>query len=257
MAKKLILVLYPSNNIPKPKVIHLIIESMSYKIFFLCNKLKEPERYISLLKQITDNNITNYEIVSYYWSDDITTEFKKEWVKTDTAMITHGRPMTTHPLTNGEISLFMNYLTCLKNIRDSNTHGLFFIFESDVIFKGDFFKHVNELIDIVRNRDDWDIVNIGEGACNQLARERVEGRFDIYRERINRCAEGILWSYNGICKFIETFSLTNDIDGPIDTKMDYFSTDMNALNIFWSHPPLVFQGSVKRIFKSHMHHRNF
>jgi GR25 family glycosyltransferase involved in LPS biosynthesis len=230
---------------------------MSYKIFFLCNKLKEPERYESLLKQIAENNITNYEIVSYYWSDDITPEFKNEWVKTDTAMITHGRAMAKHPLTNGEISLFMNYITCLKNIKDSNKDGLFFIFESDVFFKKEFSNYISELIRIVENRDDWDTVNIGEGACKQLARGRVEGIFDIYRERINRCAEGILWSYRGICKFLDTFSLTNDIDGPIDTKMDYYSTDKGALNIFWSHPPLVFQGSVKKLFKSHMHDRTF
>ena len=95
-------------------------------------------------------------------------------------------------------------------------------------------------------------MNIGEGACNQLPRDRIEGNLDIYKETINRCAEGIIWNYKSICKFLDLFGETTDIDSPIDTKMDYYSEIKKCFNIFWSHPPLLYQGSVKRIFNSYL-----
>lgn len=225
---------------------------MTYSIYFICNKNKEEERYASLQRQIDNLALSNYKIVSYSWADTITSEFKNEWVKTDTAMILHGRPMSKNPLNNGEISLFVNHIECLKEIKKTQKEGIFLICESDVIFKNEYIKYIDELIKKLSVRDDWDIVNIGEGACNQLPKNRVEGILDIYKESINRCTEGLIWNYRSICNFLDLFAETNDIDGPFDTKIDYYSQHLKCFNLFWSHPPLVYQGSVKHMFKSYL-----
>ena len=225
---------------------------MNYNIYFICNKEKEESRYNNINQQITNIGIQNYRVVSYSWADNITEEYRNQWVKSDTAMRTHGRTMDKTPLNNGEISLFINYISCLKEIRENFNDGIFIIFESDVIFKDEYKIYIDTLINRLSERNDWDIVNIGEGACKQLPKNRVEGKLDIYKQRINRCAEGIIWNYKAICKFLDKFYETNDIDSPIDTKMDYYSEHMGCLNIFWSHPPLVFQGSIKCMFKSHL-----
>lgn len=237
----------------RPKVFYLFIyNNMSYHLYFICNKDKEESRYNFIHSQIINLDLDNYKIVSYYWADDITHEFRKQWVKSDTAMRTHGRTMLEKPLNNGEISLFMNHISCLKEIRETFTEGIFIIFESDVIFNKEYMIYIGELINKLSKQNNWDIVNIGEGACNQLPVNRIDGKLDIYKESINRCTEGIIWNYRSICKFLELFAETNDIDSPIDTKMDYYSEHMGCFNIFWSHPPLISQGSVKGKFKSHL-----
>ena len=78
--------------------------------YFLCNKDKEPDRYNSLVKQIKELDINNYSFFSYIWGDEITSELRNKWVKSDTSMRYHNRDMITKPLSNGEISLFLNHI---------------------------------------------------------------------------------------------------------------------------------------------------
>ena len=206
--------------------------------YFLCNKDKEPDRYNSLVKQIKELDINNYSFFSYIWGDEITSELRNKWVKSDTSMRYHNRDMITKPLSNGEISLFLNHIECLKQIKENYQSGYFLICESDVIFKDNFNNNLNTIFNLINNKNDIDIINIGSGNGTDLPKS----------EPIK--SEGIIWTYNGVCKFLEYFERTLDIDGPIDTKMDVFSEHIGGFNIYWVHPSLVYQGSVIGIFKS-------
>ena len=213
--------------------------------YFICNPEKEPERYHSIVKQINEINMTEYTFSCFFWGNDITPEIRKQWCKSDISMKYHGRNMTSCPLNNGEISLFLNHIYCLKEIRKKYTKGNFCIFESDVIFNDFYNTKLQKVLEISKEFTDIDIINIGTG-CEK---HNFSKNMTLHKEKRNRCMEGIIWTYHGICKFLDYFEKENDIDAPIDTKIDVLSEYIVGFNIYWANPSLVYQGSICGIFK--------
>lgn len=214
-------------------------------IFFLVNPGYEPERYKSVIEIVQNQKFSNYTLFTHTWGCEITESMRSHHCKTDTTMRYHGRNMETNPLSNGEISLFLNHIECLRNIRSSFSEGLFLIFESDVLLNDNFEENLKKVITMSRNYT-WDIINIGEGNAADLPKSRpIENSLQLYHEKINRCSEGILWNYNAVEKFLDYYEKTCDVDGPIDTKMDVFSEFVGGFDIYWAQPPLVYQGSVR------------
>lgn len=219
--------------------------------YFLCNKEKEQDRYNFIVKQTKELNINNYTVFTHIWGDEITPELYTKWVKTDNSMKYHNRSMITNPLKNGDVSVVLNYIECLKQIRDNYKSGYFLLCESDIVFKNDFNNNINIVFNLINQKNDIDIINIGAGNGMDLPKsETIKPVLSLYKEKINRCCEGVIWTYNGVCKFLEYFEKKSDIDGPIDTIMDVYSEYVGGFNIYWAHPPLVYQGSVSGIFKS-------
>jgi len=213
--------------------------------FFVCNEVFEPNRFKFIKEQIEDMKLENYHFVSSTWSNDITPEIRNEWVKSDTSMLCHGRNWINSPLRNAEISLFFNHLECLKKIRKEYDSGLFVIFESDVIFEPNYLANLETVISLLD--DNIDCVNIGYG--HRMNPKNPKDTLSLYHTNLNKCAEGILWTYKGICRFLDEFEKKNDIDAPFDTKMDVMSNN-KVFSIYWAHPPLVKQGSIFGKFKS-------
>jgi hypothetical protein len=224
---------------------------MSVKIFILCNKEREPERYQFQQEQIEKHTLENCTFFTHCWSNDITKEMRDMYCKTDTAMRTHGRNMKSQPLRNTEISLFLNWIECLRQIKREYSDGLFLILEADAILIHNFSELLRSLVDLVNEISDWDIVNIGEG-CGPCQKNKVFPSLTISKQTRNRCTEGVLWNYKSICKFLELFNETTDIDAPIDVKIDYYSFRLKKINIYWSQPFLAHQGSKSNKFKSNV-----
>jgi hypothetical protein len=227
------------------------------KIYFLCNKDKEPDRYNFLIKQIDNLNLQNYEFFNYIWGTDITDTIRKKYCKSDYTMHLHGRSMITNPLSNGEISLFLNYIECLRKIRKEYINGIFIIMESDVIFYDDFNKNLMKLLNSIKLLNtEWDIINIGNTKSwfkiDQCYKNTpiIINNIKFYKEKINRCAEAIIWNYQSVCKFLDYFDEKTDIDGPIDTKIDVLSDFLGRFNIYWNEPTFITQGSICNIFKT-------
>lgn len=216
---------------------------MLKKTFVLCNKEKESDRYNNLLKEFNKVNL-NHEYFTYIWKDEINNEIRNKYTKTDYSMAFHGRSMKNKPLTNGEISLVLNYIECLKYIKNNYNDGLFLIVESDIFFKTDFSVNLNKILQSIKDLDTWDIINVGQGA-NQIptGRKQLLNNIEFYKEPINRFAEGIIWNYNSICKFLDYFMKNEDINGPIDTIMDVYSEHIKNFNIYWTIPSIIYQGS--------------
>ena len=221
-------------------------------IYFLVNPEYEPDRHASICNIIDSEKLPNVTLFTHLWGCDITPEMRKEHVKSDTSMRYHGRNMIHNPLSNGEISLFLNHIECLRSIRSTHRDGTFILFESDVLIYSNFWENLEQVLALGESVD-WDIINIGEGNGNDVPKsEPIRPYLHLYKEERNRCTEGIVWSYKGICKFLEYYEETLDIDCPFDTKMDVLSEVYGKFNIYWSHPPLVYQGSVRRIFPSYL-----
>lgn len=221
--------------------------------YFICDEHKEPDRYASIIKQINELKLTNYSFFTHIWGTEITPEIYKKWVKTDTSMKFHGRNMITNPLKNADVSLVLNHIECLKNIRKYYTSGYFCIFESDVLFRSTYNNDLENVLEMAREKNDIDIINIGFGVGTQYpTNEPIKNSLSLYKEKINRCTEGVIWTYSGICNFLNYFDKRSDVDGPIDTILDVYSEYIGGFNIYWAHPSLVYQGSVTGMFKSHV-----
>ena len=225
--------------------------------FILVNPQKEPERYAHLVAQIKTVHLPRVSFFHHIWGDEITEDIRLEYCKSDTAMKLHGRNKETEPLSNGEVSLFLNHIECLKKIRRDHTDGLFVIMESDVIFHAGFEQKFAVLLAAVAELPNWDIVNIGNTKSwmrkkHYKAVPIVIHGVKFYREKINRCAEAIVWNYRSVCKFLDYFEETGDIDSPIDMKMDVFSEFQGNFTIYWNEPTFISQGSIDHTFKSHL-----
>lgn len=228
------------------------------KIYIIVNKKNEEARYDNLIKQLQIHNIKNYEFIDHTWGSEITEEIRNEYVKSDFSMRRHGRSMKEKPLSNGEISLFLNHIECLTNIKNKFDDGIFLILESDALFTDNFNMNLQEVIQNSACINDWDIINIGAGQKKYMASlgypktKAINVKStNFYKENINRCTEALIWNYAAVEKFLTTFYTNKDIDGPIDTKLDVFSST-NDFNIYWCNPELVYQGSIFNVFKSHL-----
>jgi hypothetical protein len=221
---------------------------MVHQIYFIVHQEREPDRYDALIKSIKYLNLQNYKIMAPCWSTDITPELRKERAYSFRAMNLHGRPHQygAPELSSGEISLFLNYLACLEDIRANFTDGTFIIFESDALFTHDFNASLARVMEIAQGVN-WGTINIGQGEGN--VPPNVQPGLNLYRSWGNKCAEGIIWNYKSVCKFLDYCTV---LDGPIDCKIDVFSQYDGGPPIYWAHPPLVMQGSIHKVFKSHL-----
>ena len=57
------------------------------------------------------------EYFTFIWKDQITQEIRDKYCKTDVTMRKYGRNMKERPMTDGEISLFLNYIECLRKVK--------------------------------------------------------------------------------------------------------------------------------------------
>lgn len=215
--------------------------------YFICDKEKEPDRYKSISDQITSLNIENYTFFKYIWGSEVTPELRQQYCKSDTCMRFQGR---CHPLLNTEISLFLNHIECLRDIRKNYTTGYFAIYESDVLFYKDYHKNIEEILHQSKEYDNIHIINIGEGCGQTPTSMPIKPFLSLYKEKTNKFTEGIIWTYDGVCNFLDYFDKTTDIDGPIDTKIHIYSEIIGGFNIYWAIPSIVYQGSISGKFMS-------
>lgn len=230
------------------------------KIYILCNINEEPDRYSNILNQIKQLDIdqSKIEFFNYCWSSDITLELYNFYCKTHKSQeISPSTGIST--LSKQQISLFLNYIECLKKIKNTNSNGNFIILESDIIFYPKFIQNLNSILESINNIPDWDIINLGNGVFRLFGNEFPKtqpvtlNNFHFYKENRNVCMECILWNYNSVCKIIEHFEKDNDINGAIDVYIDalgVLSNDNNLFNIYWCSPSLGENGSITGRYKS-------
>ena len=233
------------------------------KIFIICSKEFEKKRYehsLKELKKISKINI-DIEYFDYIWGHEITDDIYKKYCKTDKSMCKHGRLMSIKPLTNGEVSLVLNHIECLKKIRKmyNNYDGYFLILESDFILLDNFKNNINNLLTFIYNQKiNFDIINIGKGQRPEHQRSyitdesfKINDSIYIKSAKINCCSEAILWNINSIIKFLNYFEKEEDINGPWDVILD--TNNINDWKLFWLYPYIVSQGSINGIFTSKIH----
>jgi hypothetical protein len=217
---------------------------MINQYYFIVNIDYEPERYDSIISAINTLKLKNYTIKKGQWANEISDEYYNEIANYKDHMKIFDRDFS---LSKAEISLFINYMSCLNDIRNNYTDGYFVIFESDAIFNDNFNENLETVIKLAENID-YDIINIGDGTSPKP--ENIKPGLNLYKQKRNKGSDAILWKYSAVCKFIDYVKI---IDFPIDSKIDVYSEFDGGFNIYWAHPSLVYQGSFNGIFKSHIH----
>ena len=105
---------------------------MLEKIFIICNKEEEKERYNNMEKQIINSKIDKnlFEYFCFCWKTDIELERKNN------KKILYNN-YKIHNLNDGEISILKNHIELFKKIRKEYSNGEFLILESDMyVFEG-------------------------------------------------------------------------------------------------------------------------
>jgi hypothetical protein len=212
------------------------------KIFIICNKRNEKERFENMEKQLVNGNFNNIDIEYFcnIWKTEINNN--------------NYNNITFENLNKGEISVFINHIEILYKIKREYNDGIFLVLESDAYaFPGMEFT-LDKINRLSKFENDWDIINIG-GSCLQLFREHGYPKsnpniFDntkFYKENRLICIEALMWNYKSIVKFLDEYEklkikFNNKIHLPIDVLLDYL-VENNKINVFWIHPCLIKQGS--------------
>jgi hypothetical protein len=231
------------------------------KIFIICNKDIEYERYQNMEKQIIEADIDkdNIEYFCKYWGTDI-----KKFKDDNNSNFVYENN-TYLNLNNAEISLIINHISILKKIKNEYNKGIFLLLESDCcVYQGIEFTSIKliELLNVSYKLKNWDIINIG-GTCMIIFKDsgypKTEGikinDFTFYNENRLVCTDSLIWNYNSICNFLDLFDKyniknNNIIFEPMDVIIDNLCVSGN-LNLYWTSPYLLLQGSGS-IWKSNI-----
>lgn len=218
------------------------------QIIFICNPEFEKQRFESLINMCETNNIS-MDMVSFVcptYKNTITDDDMKRYIKDDLSL-----RIRYTPTKKAELSLTLNWKATLDYIEKMYKDGIFLTFESDVFAK-DNINNFNECL-LELNNKKWDCIHVGgidspfEGdtfingvtpyrTCpnNHLLKENsvedLSSQIDkirFIRKFHTRCTDSLLWSYNGIVKFLRHMKTDENYGVPFDYYMiNKCETDM-------------------------------
>jgi hypothetical protein len=210
-------------------------------IFVIGDPAREPERIRYLQSEFSTQGLDKH--VSYFqptYKDNLSSHELQQVGES-----LHGRP-----LKRSEISIFLNYIYLLESIRQSYSDGYFAIFESDVRFEQNLQTYLQIFSDFLQNVAP-DACSIGSGCdCIDDAVNTDDMNFQIYPKRLVRCMDSYVFSYKGICSFLDYFLNNNIINEPIDNYFQTFLEKNTDFSHFWVWPSLTLQGSQYGYYNS-------
>jgi len=219
------------------------------KIHIICNKEFEPIRYERLDKMISDLKIdkdkTKFCCPTYKHtiSDDV---FYK-YVRTPMNYLIPG---VNRFLKRAELSLFLNFISNLKDIDRNYLDGVFFIFESDIRQKDNIFD-ISEAVDtLLKNKDKWDMIHLGYGGEDQMWKPGYIEDFTcnassirFERRYTTRCTDTLLFTKRGIEELLLYFTINNDYSEPMDHYICRYLERNTSYKHYWSEPSYFIQMS--------------
>jgi GR25 family glycosyltransferase involved in LPS biosynthesis len=223
-----------------------------HHIFIIGNPKTEPQRIQYLQEYFSSHELDSH--VSYFqptYKDSLSAQELETYIPENFSKI-HNRP-----LTNAEISIFLNFIYLFEKILAEYSSGYFAIFESDVIFEGDlrdYFLYLTEFLHTVSP----DAVSIGSGCdCIHDNVNTDDLNIQIFPETTVRCMDSFIFSYNGIQKFLRYFykfletekSINEPIDNFFQTYLNLFDKDEDFKQ-FWVWPSITLQGSQNGQYSS-------
>lgn len=221
----------------------MIPQTPIHHIFVIGDPSREPERIQYLQSEFQKFGLENH--VTYFqptYKDKLSNDEIQRYYPVKTSL--HERPLKL-----SEISLFLNYIYLFEMIRQSYSNGYFVIFENDVRFEQNLLNYLQIFSDFLQNASP-DACSIGSGCdCIDDAVNTDDMNFQIYPKRLVRCTDSYIFSYKGICSFLDYFS-KKTIDQPIDNFFETFLKKTEDFSHFWVWPSVTLQGSQYGYYQS-------
>ena len=207
----------------------------------------EPTRYNRLVELFKSIN-WDVEFICPTYKHTITQEIYDKYVLTDAIF-----NLRSSPIKKADVSLNLNFLEVLRTIRKNYSSGIFLTLESDIYLYGDI-EDLHKIIKVAsKNNTFWDCIHFGYDKPN------VATEFDIFEDGIGlvrkynpRCTDSLIWSYNGVIKYLDY--LENKIKLDFSIPIDYIFWDLLKSNkdfyFYWSNPVVFIQGSNAGLEKS-------
>lgn len=214
------------------------------KVYIICHKDKEKNRYDRLVQHLNDIKIPEHKIcfMAPVWSDELSNELI---FSVYDPFLPRGCPGLTFKgrgLSKGEISLALNFYSC---VRDAvvNKYKKIIVLESDIYLRSDFVQCLNDLMSDLQTKE-WDYVSLGEGVGTRPPEAPLSyySKTKAYKpphQFVYRCTDSMLFSLGFLEKLVKTFIPFREI---IDWEMNYQNM-INQGKALWADPPLAEQGT--------------
>ena len=220
-----------------------LLFNKNYKLdrtFCICSETFESKRY-NRLNNLFPSLKLDVEYLQPTYKDTITEEIYNKYVKTDDIFT-----LRSSPLKKSELSLILNFLNVFQHIRKNYVKGHFLILESDVYLHGNI-NDINNIIDTLNeNNMIWDCVHIGFDKPNELHKfDYTKDSIGIKRMFNPKCTDSMIWSYNGILKFLNYLEkeIQLDFSVPYDYLLWNFFKIHNDFYFYWCNNEVFIQGS--------------
>ena len=197
--------------------------------FCICHYTPLSDRKISVLKQLNNNNISDFNLIEIYNKEDLS---KDNLEKFDNLKLS-------------EISLFLKHISIYeKNLYNKD---YIVVLEDDFIFKDNPIINIEKIINEANNNGIWDLIFSGD--CCNLHYKNVENYKNLYKTNLSRGTCMYILNINTTNKLLEIFNFEKRISKPIDHWFNYILNKYNMIS-YWSEPTIVMQGSEMNIFPS-------
>lgn len=223
------------------------------KIFCISSKEFEPERYNRLI-ELTNSLKLSTEFIQPTYKHRISEEIYTKYVKTDDIF-----NLRSSPLKKAELSISLNFLHIFQHIRKNYRKGNFLILESDIYLYGDI-SNIDKIINTLNEHNMiWDCVHIGFDKSNDLNTfDFIKDSIGIKRKFNPRCLDSMIWTYNGIIKFLNYLEkeIQLDFSIPFDYIIWNFFKAHNDFYFYWCNNEVFIQGSNSGIEASTIQNDN-
>lgn len=191
------------------------------------NKL--VERKMNLEKYFVSNNITNYEFRNLYPRENLTQQMKEQYFKFDN-------------LNPAQICITIEHIETYREIINSSCDEWFLILEDDAVFCHDFVNKLNKMLETVPT--DAEYLDISDYFT-------VKSNSDWVKNTSTRTNVSYLIKKNTCLKILQTIiPFEKAIDHELNRQIS-----IHSLNVYWSCPSLVSQGSIINSSSSYVQYR--
>jgi hypothetical protein len=220
-----------------------LLFNKNYKLdrtFCISSKKFEPDRYNRLTTLFSKLKLST-EFIQPTYKHTITEEIYNKYVKTDDIF-----NLRSSLLKKAELSISLNFLNVFQHICKNYSKGHFLILESDVYLHGNT-NDINNIIDTLNEHNPiWDCVHIGFDKPNVLNNfDYTKDSISIKRKFNPRCLDSMIWSYNGVIKFLNYLEkeILYDFSIPFDYIVWNFFKTHKDFYFYWCNNEVFIQGS--------------
>jgi hypothetical protein len=217
-------------------------------LYILCNPVKEPERYNTLVKHLKERGIPDDKLrwVVGPWGSELTSE--QYFAAYDPFQTRFGMNKTlcfkAHGLLRGEVSLVLTFSKAIDMALEEGADIAMF-FESDVVLREDFMERFEKVLEELKRNSTWDYCSLGEGVGTRPIGREHASYFDETKVYINeelgvfRCTDSMVFRRSFLQKLRQTLLPCREC---LDWELNIQALIHDA-NCFWLDPPLVEPGS--------------